>query len=155
MKVIFSAVVVLAATVLLAGCASNGAATDAANPKPTSASTQTPAQPTEVGSEVPDGEMEDVDAGRPRALEACRVIHDKGDIPIPTLTDAAAHASAAAEVNPRWNELADAIVGMRDYSAKHEGVTDRPDDEALQFHTDSLTMQDLCRDLLGTTVFSP
>lgn len=152
-------VTAVAATILLVGCASNGATIDGATPNPAPPATHVPGPSSEARSDDSVGEMDevgvDVDAGRPQALAACRVIQDRGDIPIPTLTDAASRAKAAAEINPRWTELADAIVGMRDHSAKYEGVTDRPNEESLQFHTDSLTMQDLCRGLLGTTVFAP
>ncbi len=102
-----------------------------------------------------DDAVEDMDAGRPQAFAACQAIHERDGIPIPTLTEAAMHANAAAEINPRWGDLAEAIAGMRDYSARYEGVADRPSDEALQFDADFQAMEKLCYDLLGTTVFTP
>ena len=149
----------LAATVLLAGCANSGAVTGAGTPKGalsgTPAPTSTPTPSTAARDDIADDAVEDTDAGRPQAFAACQLIHERDGIPIPTLTEAAVHANAAAEINPRWGDLADAIVGMRDYSARHEGVADLPRDESLQFAADSEAMEKLCYDLLGTTVFTP
>lgn len=147
----------LAATLLLAGCANSAAPTVGAPQASAPATPEpipTPTPSTEARSDVADDAVEGMDAGRPQAFAACQVIHERDGIPLPTLTEAAVHATAAAEIDSRWGDLADAIVGMRDYSAKYEGVADRPRDEALQFDADFQVLEKVCYDLLGTTVFN-
>lgn len=138
----------------LAGCASSMTPT-------TPSTATTPATPTREPTPEPSGSLDaeqpesepDVTTGRAEAQAACQIIHEAQSAAGPVIRQAAAEAEKAAELNPRWAELAAAMGAMRDYAAKYDGQQGIPEAEWRKEADDWQTTQDLCKDLIGTTLF--
>lgn len=164
MKVTSSALVALAATALLAGCASDGAAKGIGTRKPAPTATSTAPTSSSTPAAVPgadqrasDGVTSDADWGRSEALSACRIIHDEDYPGISQMKRAAPLAQRAAELSSRWSDLSEAMIGLRDYVITYdpEITVDIDEDDWHRSVTDWETIEAECFDLLGTTLLTP